>query len=50
MSSYRFHRFSTQREAICFFGHSWKYIERHYYVQRCYTSGSGFRGYFISQR
>ena len=40
--------FGTQKEAIEYYGHSWKYIEKHYNVSRCFTS-QGFRGYFISK-
>lgn len=39
----------TQKEAVEWYGHSWKYIEQHYKVQRCYTS-QGFRGYFIEKK
>ena len=42
-------KFNTQREACEYYGHTWKYIEKHYKVQRCYTS-QGFQGYFISKR
>lgn len=40
-------KFSTQKDAVAYFGHSWNYIERHYRVSRCYTTNGGFRGYFI---
>lgn len=42
-------KFNTQKEAVEYFGHSWKFIEKHYKVSRCYTTGGGFRGYFISK-
>lgn len=42
-------KFNTQREAMAYFGHTWRYIEKHYKVQRCYTS-QGFRGYFIGPK
>lgn len=41
-------KFKTQKEAVEYYGHTWKYIEKHYHVSRCYTS-QGFRGYFISK-
>lgn len=42
-------RFTTQKEAVEYYGHSWKYIEKHYHVSSCYDS-SGFRGYFIKKK
>lgn len=42
-------KFNTQREACEYYSHSWKYIEKHYKVSRCYTS-NGFQGYFISKK
>ena len=42
-------KFNTQKEAVEFYGHSWKYIESHYLVQRCFT-WQGFRGYFIEKK
>lgn len=41
-------KFETQKAAERYYGHTWKYIEKHYHVQRCYTS-QGFRGYFIEK-
>lgn len=41
-------KFSTQAAAVAYYGHSWKYIEKHYRVRRCYDNG-GFKGYFISK-
>lgn len=40
-------KFNTQKEAVNYFGHSWKWIEKHKKVSRCYTNANGFRGYFI---
>ena len=42
-------KFMTQKEAVKHFGHSWKYIEKHYKVSYCYTT-AGFRGYFIEKK
>lgn len=42
-------KFKTQKEAERYYGHSWKYIEKHYKVSRCYTL-QGFRGYFIKSK
>lgn len=42
-------KFNTQKDATEYYGHTWKYIEKHYKVRRCYTFTNGFRGYFISK-
>ena len=42
-------KFKTQKEAVEYYGHTWKYIEKHYHVSRCYDN-SGFRGYFIKKQ
>lgn len=42
-------KFNTKKEAVEYYGHSWKYIEKHYLVSRCFDS-SGFRGYFIKKK
>ena len=42
-------KFNTQKEACEYYGHTWKYIEKHYHVSRCYDN-SGFRGYFIKKQ
>ena len=42
-------KFKTQKDAVNFFGHSWKFIEKHYNVSRCYTLSGCFCGYFISK-
>ena len=41
-------KFNSQKEAVEYYGHSWKFIEKHYHVSRCFTN-QGFRGYFISK-
>lgn len=41
-------KFMNQKEAVKYYGHTWKYIEKHYHVARCYTQ-QGFRGYFIDK-
>ena len=43
-------KFNTQKEACKHYGHTWKWIEKYMKVQRCYTTGGGFRGYFISKK
>lgn len=42
-------RFLTQKEAENYYGHTWRWIEKNMYVQRCYTS-QGFQGYFVSKK
>lgn len=39
-------KFKTQKEACLFYKHSWKYLEKHYKITRCYDN-SGFKGYFF---
>lgn len=43
-------KFDTQKQAVEYFGHSWKFVEKHYKVSRCYTQANGFRGYFITKQ
>ena len=43
-------KFDTQKQATEYFGHTWKFIENHYKVSRCYTQANGFRGYFITAK
>lgn len=43
-------KFTTKKEAVKYYGHSWKYIEKHYNVSYCYSYTNGFRGYFISKK
>lgn len=45
-------RFNTQKDAINYLGHSWKYILRHYNVTKMYDfqGYQGFLGYCISSK
>lgn len=43
-------KFETQKEAIKYYGHSWKFIVKHYKVKRCYSLSIGFRCYLIKKK